>query len=472
MRPAQSRAGARPRISPSLPIAPAGGIRPRSLFFLVPLLCSALCAAFLLVEAQPARADAPQIDHVTFVRDVDPSSARFLEDAIDTAQHDGAALLVITLDTPGGDLQSMKEIVDKELASSVPIAVYVAPGGARAASAGTFVALAAPIVAMAPDTTIGAASPVDGSGGNLPSTLDAKIKHDLDARITAIQQTYGRDATDAQRAVDEAAAFNDTQAIQLHLVDLAAASQADLLQKLDGRAVKLSAGTALTLHLAGLPVRELQPTLANQLETVFFDPTLLFLLFIVAAVCIYLELSHPGAIVPGTVGGIALVLFLFGSQSLSPNWTGLVLMLLGILLLAVDVRTPTHGVLTFGALVCLALGSFIFFDTGVDRGTQLVSPLLIGGLVIGMGIVSLLVLRYAILSQRRQIPGGKEAFIGRTASVIVALEPEGRVRVQGEDWAARLDPVATSAELHVEVGQEVRVLAVEGLKLIVEPVYA
>ncbi|HEX6122538.1 MAG TPA: NfeD family protein, partial [Ktedonobacterales bacterium] len=381
--------------------------------------------------------------------------------------------LVITLDTPGGDLDSMKAIMQKELASTVPIAVYVAPEGARAASAGMFLALAAPIVAMAPNTRIGASSPISSTGADITPTLDQKIKNDLNASLRSMQDSYDRDPQRPQEAVNNAASFTVDEALAGHppMVNLEADSQADLLRQLDGYTGKFSDGQPFTLQTNGLAVRELEPTLVNQVETVFLDPTVLFILFIVAAICIYLELAHPGAIVPGTVGAIALVLFLFGSQALDPNWTGLVLMLLGIILLAVDVRVPTHGVLSVGALIALALGSFIFFDTGINRGTSepLVSPLVIGGLVVGVGIVSALVLRFAIRSQKMGIPSGREGLIGQRGVALQPLAPEGRVRVLGENWAARLDPLSTSAGMRVETGQEVRVITVDGLTLIVEP---
>jgi membrane-bound serine protease (ClpP class) len=419
-----------------------------------------------------AHASGAHIDHVTFDQDINPGSARFLDSAIDAAQSDGATLLIISLDTPGGDLTSMKAIYEKELASSVPIAVYVSPQGAYAASAGMFVALAAPIVAMAPNTRIGASSPIDSSGQDLGPTLDQKIKNDLDAELRAIQGSYGRDAVHPQQAVDSAASFDNQEALADGMITLESDSLEALIGQLDNYQGKFSNQVPFVLHTAGLPVQELQESFFNQVVTVFLDPNVLFLLFIVAAVCIYLELSHPGAIVPGTVGAIALVLFLFGAQALSPNWTGFILMLLGIALLAIDVRVPTHGVLTFGALISLALGSFIFFDTGVNQGASSseVSPLLIAGLVVGVGVVSLLVLRFAIRSQRMGKPAGLDSLIGQRATVLVALAPEGRIRVLGEDWAARLAPGVAVSTPRLEVGTEVRVVGVDGLKLIVEPV--
>lgn len=433
------------------------------------LLTLGLFLAFGAGVAPTVHADSPHVDTVTFAADVDPGSASFISGVIDTAQHDGATLLLIKLDTPGGDLESMKQIVQKELASAVPIVVYISPAGGRAGSAGTFVALAAPVVAMAPNTRIGAASPVDSTGSDLPATLDAKIKNDLEAEMRSLQSQYHRNVDLAVSTIESAKAYDASEAIDQNLVNLGAATQDELLARLDGTATTLSNGSAVTLHTAGLPVAELEQSLGDQIKSVLFDPTVVFILFIVAAICIYLELSHPGAIVPGTVGAIALVLFLYGAGSLNPNWAGLVLMLLAIALLAVDVRVPTHGVLTVGALISLVIGSFIFFNSNADQGGTTLNPLLIGAFAAAVGLVSLIVLQYAIRAQRRPITTGHEGLLGKKARIIEPLAPEGRVVLQGENWAARLSERVAAKGVRLEPPHDVRVVAIEGLTLIVEP---
>lgn len=426
----------------------------------------ALALALAVSAGGHARAAAPHVDVVKFDQEVGPASAHFLTETIAGAQHDGATALVIEIDTPGGDLESMKQIVQSELASATPIVSYVVPAGGRAASAGAFIALAAPVAAMAPGTRIGAASPVDSSGGNIPSTLDTKIKNDLTAQLRSIQSAYGRNVDDAVKMVTDASSFNDDEALANHLVDLRANSIDDLLTAVDGRNVRLINSKSVQARTAGLPQDEIQPTLADQAQALLADPNVLFLLFIVAAVCIYLELAHPGAIVPGTIGGIALVLFLLSAGSIQPNWAGLALMLLAVVLLAIDVRAPTHGVLTIGALISLAAGALIFFDTGANRTAPTLNPWVLGAVLVGVGLISLVVIRYAIRAQRGPVKTGREGLVGATARVTVTLSPEGRVRLLGEDWAARLASPASSA---VEVGQEVRVARVDGLTLIVEP---
>ncbi|HEX6817888.1 MAG TPA: NfeD family protein [Ktedonobacterales bacterium] len=435
-------------------------------------LAGGLALITLLAPGGPGRAtawaDAPHIDSANFAMDVDPGSASYLTRAINTAESDGATLLLITMDTPGGDLVSMKTITDKEINATIPIVVYIAPQNARAGSAGTFIALAAPIVAMAPNTRIGAASPIDSAGNDLSSTLDRKIKNDLESQLRSNQTTYGRNPDPAIQTVETAASFTVDQALQQNMVNLEATTQADLLTQLDGKTITLAIGSTVTLHTAGLAVRETNPSLGDRLESLFINPTLLFILFIVAAICIYLELSHPGAIVPGTVGGIALVLFLFGAGSLNPNWTGLALMLLAIALLAVDTRVPTHGVLTVGALISLVVGSLIFFNSGAGRGAPTVNPLVVFAFAAALGLVAAFILQYILRVRFGRLAVAPTSLVGERAMVIEPLGPSGRVRVLGEDWAARLaKPLPEGAALEPE--QPVRVLKVDGLTLIVEP---
>jgi membrane-bound serine protease (ClpP class) len=440
------------------------------LFLAMVTICVAALAGGLLVNAPAANAKGAHVDVVSFDRNVNTASSRFITGAIQTARDDGSVLLIIEMDTPGGDLDAMKSITQAILASPVPVVVYVTPAGGRAASAGALIAFSAPIIAMAPGTRIGAASPIDSAGQNLPSTLDAKVKNDLLAMVRSVQKAYHRAVGPAETTVTDAASYTDQEALDNHIINLSATSRNDLLRQLDGTTVLLFSGKAIRLQLADAPVTVLEPTLADQVQAFFLDPTVLFLLFIVAAVSIYLELAHPGAIVPGTIGAITLLLFLLGAGALNPNWAGLALMLLAIVLLAVDVRVPTHGVLSVGALISLALGSFIFFDTGVSRGTQLLNPIIIGGVVIGVGLIALIVLQYAIRSQRWPVRTGSAGLVGQQATVLTPLAPDGRVRVLGENWAARLALPDGAATPTIEAGATVRIVRVEGLTVLVEPV--
>jgi membrane-bound serine protease (ClpP class) len=415
-------------------------------------------------HAQAAPTDAPHVDVANFDRQVDASGARYLTDAINTAESDGAAALVVTIDTPGGDIGSMQTMVEAELAATVPIISYVSPTGAQAASAGSFIALAAPIVAMAPNTRIGAASPVNFDGSDIGSTLKAKIEQDLTALLRSIQTDYHRNAAAAEAMVTDATAYTDSEALSQNLISLQAPSLDVLLSQMEGYNAVYSNGQSFTLNLAGLPTQTLAPSVANTLETYLFDPNVLFILFIVAAICIYLELAHPGVIVPGVVGSLALVIFLIGALGISPNWGGLALMLLAILLLAIDTRTPTHGVLTFGGLISLVAGALIFFDTGANPGQQGVNPYIVFGFAAGVGLIALLVLRAVIAAQLRRVTTGIESYRGQIVTVIEPVAPQGRVSLKGENWVALL---AGPKELPLPVGARALVTGVRGLTLLV-----
>jgi membrane-bound serine protease (ClpP class) len=426
-------------------------------------------ALFLLQTAfvtPTARADGPHVDVVAFNRNVDAAGARYLTDAIQTAENDGALALIVTIDTTGGDIDSMETIVKAELAATVPIISYVSPQGAQAASAGSFIALAAPVAAMAPNTRIGAASPVDVSGGDLGSTLKAKVEQDLEALIRSIQTDYQRNVTAAEQMVSSAAAYTDAEAMTTGLITLQASSLDNLLSQLEGFNGVYANGDTFTLNLAGLPTQTLEPSLANTVETYLFDPNVLFILFVVAAICIYLELSHPGAIVPGVVGALTLAVFLIGSLGISPNWGGLALMLLAIVLLAVDTRAPTHGVLTAGALISLVAGALIFFDTGSNPGAPGVNLYMVIGVAIGVGLIALIVLRAIIAAQTRRVTTGVESYKGQIATVTEPVAPVGRVTLKGENWAAQLASVETKP---LPLGSRARVVGVHGLTLLVEP---
>jgi membrane-bound serine protease (ClpP class) len=440
----------------------------RQVCLLALALLLALGPLVAFIAAPPAHADAPHIDLMAFQRDVDPSGARAVADAITTAEHDGATLLVITVDTPGGDLDSLDKIVRAELAATVPIATYVSPQAAQAASAGSFVTLAAPIAAMAPSTRIGAASPVDAAGNDLPATLKSKVEQDLEALMRSIQTDYHRSVAPAEAMITNATAYTDSEAMSQGIISLQADSLSALLGQLDGYTGVYSSGDSFTVQTAGLAVETLQPSIASVIETFLFDPTVLFILFVIAAICIYLELAHPGATVPGVIGAITLVIFLIGAVGISTNWGGLALMFLAILLLGIDTRAPTHGVLTVGALVSLVVGALIFFDTGSNVGAATVNLAVIVGVTAGVGLVALLVLRYSIGAQRRRVTTGTESYIGQVVTVIEPLAPVGRVNLLGENWIAKLSPKASEAG-PLPAGARVRIVRVEGLMLLVEP---
>lgn len=414
---------------------------------------------------QIAQADSSHVDVMLLNTDIGPASLRYLTRAIATAEQDGSQALVIEIDTPGGDIDSMKAMTQAELASTVPIISYVSPAGGRAASAGAFVTLAAPIAAMAPTTRIGASSPVTDTGGDIGSTLKAKIENDLIAGIAGFQHRYGRNESLVAAMVTGAQAYDDTTAIQQHIVDLGAANLNALLTAVDGKQALLNTG-AVTLHTANAQVQTLNESLLDEGYALLLDPNIVFLLFIVAMIGIFLEISHPGAILPGVTGAIALILFLFGAGSLAPNWAGLALMALSLVLLILDVRLPTHGVLTLGAVIALITGSLLFFNGSTTYGGPQISPWIIYGMAAVIGAIGFTLVTIIVRTQHNRVTTGVEGMIGATATALTPLLPEGRVSYGGEDWAAILDGPATS----VDQGSQVHILAVEGLRLHVAPV--
>ena len=437
----------------------------------------------LAFTARSAIAASPHVDLMMLNTDINPATQQFLTNTLTAAENDGAKALVIEIDTPGGDIDSMKAMTQAELSSTIPVISYVAPTGGRAASAGAFVALAAHVAVMAPTTRIGASSPVTSTGGNIDSTLESKIENDLLSGLSGIQNRYGRNYNAAALMVTKAASYDDKEARSQYIVDCAdsysdkvaqskqlpcdtAVSLSALLNQVDGRQVTLYSGSTVTLQTAGIAVQTISPSPFLAIYDFLIDPNVVFLLFIVAMLGIYLEISHPGAIVPGVTGAIALLLFLLAIGSLSPNWAGLALMVLAFVLLVLDVRVPTHGVLTLGAVVSLVIGALIFFNSGGPYQGPQINPLVVYAMAGLLGILGLTLVTFIVRTRRRPVNTGIEGMIGAKAIALTPLLPEGRVSFGGEDWAAVLDAPATS----VDPGSEVRIVAVEGLRLHVQPV--
>lgn len=416
------------------------------------------------VSAAPLASGSLTVDVIQLNTQIDAGSQRFLTNAILTAEKDGAQALVIEVNTPGGAIDSMQAIMSAELNSTVPIISYVTPSGAYAASAGALVTLAAHIAAMAPSTTIGASSPVNGDGGDLAATEKAKIESVLTTDITNIQQRYGRNADLAVKMVTNAASYGDQQAKARGIVDIDASNLTDLLNQVNGRSVTLANGQQVTLQTAGASVQEISQSFLDNLYELLIDPNVIFLLFVIAMIGIYIEISHPGLIVPGVAGSISLLLFLFGAGTLSPNWAGLALMALAFVLLVLDIRLPTHGALTVGAVISLVAGALLFFNSGGPYQGVHINPLvvyIIGVLVGGLGFY---VVTVVVRTRRTRVTTGTEGMIGERVTALTPLVPEGRVSYGGENWAAVLDPPT----LTVDAGSELRIVSVDGLLLHVQ----
>src|SRR5436190_241029 len=339
-------------------------------------------AAFVALAAHApsgAAATAPLVVRATLDGDINAATAAYVGQTVQRAEAEHADLLVPVMNTPGGISTSMDDMVGSLLNSRVPVAVYVAPGGARADSAGLFVAQAADVVAMAPNTNIGSAHPIAASGGNIGGELEQKVVNDAVARIRDLAASHGRNADWCEQAVRQSVNIGAGQAVSLHVADLQAADPPALLRALDGRSLTRPHAAAVTLHLAGARVEDAAMPWNLQLLNLIVDPNVAYLLLLVAIFGIIGEVTTPGAVLPGTVGVISAILALIAFASLPVNLAGALLILFSFVLFIVDLKAPTHGVLTIGGLVALVLGSALLVDAGPLGAGFGISPWLMAG---------------------------------------------------------------------------------------------
>lgn len=382
---------------------------------------------------------------------IDPSSAAWVDEAIEEADARGAQLLVLRLDTPGGLDTSMREIVQAIIADPVPVAVYVAPNGARAASAGMYITLAAPVAAMAPQTNIGSATPVQLGGGETDEVLGRKIRNDATAYARALAEGRGRNGDLAAEMVSDATNVTAEQALDQDLIDIVASDVAQLLQEVDGRTVD-AGGAERTLRTAGAPVETLDKPVLLQIQSVLVNPTVAYLLLLAGFAGILLEILSPGLGGPGLFGAVALVLGLYGSAQLPVTAAGVILLLLGAGLLVAELATGAGGVLAAGAAAALAAAGLLLFDT--DTAALEVSVPIVAGVSLGLVALAFFAGSRAMRLRREPAHGGTADLVGRDAVVRTALEPEGQVLVDGELWRARLRPETAGRAApgaHVEV---------------------
>lgn len=403
--------------------------------------------------------------HVLRVQGViNPVTAGYISRGIDAAEKAGATAVVIELDTPGGLESSMRQIVQRFNAASVPVVVYVWPPGGRAASAGTFITLAGHVAAMAPNTSIGAAHPVGGQGEEIEGPLGEKVTNDAVAFIRGIARLRNRNEDWAEKAVRESVSVPEYEAVEINVVDLTATDLPDLLRKIDGRQVSLPQGT-VTLQTAQAPIQRFEMTLIERFLLVISDPNIAFMLLSLGFAGIFFELLHPGGIFPGVFGAIALLLAFFALGTLPVNWAGVALIGLAFLLFFLELFIASHGILGLGGTIALAVGGMILVSgTGVP-GLQ-VSRWLVFGMTGAIAAFFLYVVAALLRIRKKQAATGSQGLIGKEAEVRTPLTPEGMVFVDGALWNA------ISEGGPVDAGRRVTVTAVEGLRLRVRPVAA
>lgn len=393
---------------------------------------------------------------------IHPVSAEFMRDAMARADAAGASLIVFTLRTPGGLVDSTESIVSHMLAAKTPVAVFVGPAGGRAASAGFIVTLAADLAVMAPSTHIGAASPVFGNGEKMDETMARKATSDVAARARTLAATRHRNVDLANEAVTTARAFTEVEAMNASppLIDFIATDVADLLKKADGRTVVRSDGTKVTIRTADAMVVRIEMNWRQRILSTIADPNIAYLLFTLGTLGLTIELWTPGAVLPGVVGGLCLLLAFFAFQVLPINYAGLLLILFGIVLLILEVKVTSFGLLTAGGLASLFFGALILMDSSASD--LKVSLSVIVPVTLGVAAILVFLVQLGVRALRQRPVTGTAGMVEQVGRALTALEPgkPGRVAVRGEIWQAMsLDPVAA--------GEDVRVLGIEGLTLTV-----
>jgi membrane-bound serine protease (ClpP class) len=386
---------------------------------------------------------------------INPVAVRLVGLAIERARADGAAALVIQLDTPGGLERSMRSIVRDILNAPLPVIVYVSPTGARAASAGAFITLAAHVAAMAPATNIGAAHPV-AVGGQVDKESMKKIENDAAAFVRSIARERSRNADWAEKAVRQSVSATEREALRLGIIDLVADSLPDLLARVDGREVRTSAGM-VRLQTRDAAVRPIEVSWRDRFLNLITDPNIAYVLLMLGMLGLFFELANPGVIVPGIIGGISLILAFFAFQSLPLNYAGLFLILFGIVLLVAEIKVVSHGVLTIGGVIAIVLGSVMLVDT-----TELplrVSWKVIVPVVAATAGIFVFAVSAGIRAQLRRPATGAEGLVGQLGVARTRLDPDGQVFVHGELWRAVGDEGA------IGEGEAVRVVGMDGLTL-------
>ncbi len=428
-----------------------------------------------------AWAPEPPIALLTINGAIGPAIADYVHRGIEQAGKQGAQLVVLRMDTPGGLDTSMRAIIKDILASSVPVAAFVAPGGARAASAGTYILYASHIAAMAPATNLGAATPVaigapgggdedgkadgkggktgKGEGGGASSTMTRKQVNDASAYIRSLAQMRGRNAEWAERAVREAVSLSASEALKMKVIDLVAEDVPDLLRRLDGRKLKVSDAERV-LKTADVVAITVEPDWRTRFLSVVTDPSIAYVLILLGIYALVFEFSNPGLVFPGVVGAICVLIALYAFHLLPVNYAGLALMLVGIAFMTGELFFPAYGSLGIGGAIAFVIGSVILIDTDVPGFGVPFSLVL--GLAAGSAAFLFLVVGMALKAHRRPVVSGREELLGSTGEALEDFEQEGWARIHGETWRIR-------SPAPLRAGQRVRVVAMHGLLLEVVP---
>jgi membrane-bound serine protease (ClpP class) len=411
-----------------------------------------------------AQSDEPLAIILTAEGPIMPPMLEYFQRGIDTAEQQDADLLVIELNTPGGSVDTMLEIIQTIRSSTVPVVVYVAPKDAIAGSAGALITMAGHASAMAPNTVIGAASPIDSSGADIQSTLETKVKETLKAKARSLVENRGKEAVKlAEAMIDDATAVTAKEALEANLVDFISDDTEDLLQSLDGFTVQMDDGERV-LDTKDIRTEKVGINFIEQLLLMLTDPNIAFLLLAIGVQAILIELSSPGGWVAGFIGAVCLTLAIYGMGVMTVNWFGLIFLLIAFVLFILDIKAPTHGALTTAGVASFIIGALVLFNSPGTPQFQRVSVPLVIGMGIFLGLLFFGILLIALRAQHRPVWTGSESMIGKTGAAKTSVGNEGQVQVGSELWSAE-----KSAESEIiRKGDQVEVVEVRGLRLIVK----
>ena len=392
---------------------------------------------------------------------IQPVSDEYIGRAIEQARQTNADAVLIELRTPGGLADSTRSIIEKMLASPVPVIVYVAPSGARAASAGFFILEAADVAAMAPGTNTGAAHPVNLGGEKMDDVMKQKVENDSAAFMRSFVGPRGRNVALAESAVRESKSFTDKEALDQHLIDYVARDQDELFKQIEGKTIKRFDGRTATLNLVGAPVVELQMTVKQRILDFLLDPNIAFLVLAVGALALYAEFNHPGAILPGVVGVVFILLALFALNLLPTRYASFTLIMAAFVMFALEAKFATHGVLGIAGIALMTIGGLLLVDGPIpELRVKLWTALSVS---VPLGAITVFLMSIALKARRNKVVTGKQGMIGSVGEARTDIDPEGKVFVQGELWNAH-------ASSRVQMGEQVVVKKIEGLELEVEKV--
>jgi membrane-bound serine protease (ClpP class) len=422
--------------------------------------CLSYCILFFLF---PVFVTAQKVVSIKIDGSINPVTADFIRNSIERANSELAECIIIHLNTPGGLLKSTRVIVSEILESPLPVIVFVSPGGAHAGSAGVFITLAAHIAAMAPGTNIGAAHPVTMQA-QMDTTMNEKATNDAAAFIRSIAEKRHRNIEWAERAVRRSYSYTETEALQDSVIDMIAKNEQELLEMINGKIVELTSGKK-ALQTSGAKIETYEMSFLEKLLDIISDPNIAYILLLLGMYGIFFELYNPGAILPGIVGVIALILAFYSMHSLPVNYAGLALIIFAIILFILEIKIVSHGLLAIGGIVSLLLGSMMLIKSGSSLEMTRISRAVIITATAVTALFFLFVVGLGLKAQRRKVVTGLEAMIGETGEVLELLAPSGTVRVQGEIWKAE------SLGGTLQKGDKIRVKEMKNFTLYVEPIH-